>query len=104
MDVKQELREIRTQMASDFDFTALALKDMGQTFRAGMDEMSRRMDAMGREMEERFNQLQGRMRLQEQRFGRMLDAVESAMDEWKPEVSDLKQRVEALERRNPPAA
>ena len=47
MDVKNELREIRIQMASDFDFTALALKDMGQRFRAGMTDTARSLEAMG---------------------------------------------------------
>ena len=104
MDVKNELREIRIQMASDFDFTALALKDMGQRFRAGMTDTARSLEAMGREMEERFNQVEGRTRLQEQRFQRMLAAVEVAVDEWKPEVQEIKARLERLERKVDPAA
>ena len=79
MDIKQELKEIRIQMSSDFDFTALALA-------SAMNELARRMEAMGREMEERFQQVEGRTRLQEQRFNRMLDAVEGALDDWKPEI------------------
>jgi hypothetical protein len=111
MDAKQELQNIRVQMASDFDFTALALKDMGLRFRTGMSEtakalqlISKRVDAIGREMEERFNQVEGRTRLQEQRFTRVLQVVESSLDDWKPEVEELRARLERLENKIDSAA
>lgn len=120
MDYKQEIHRLRIQMAGDFDFVSLAMRDMGVTFRTRMDEMAKRMDEtakrmdetakgmaemakgmayMSREVEERFNQVEGRARLQEQRFGQMLVAVEGAVDDWKPEMEEVKARLERLEDR-----
>ena len=120
MDYKQEIHKLRIQMAGDFDFVSLAMRDMGVTFRTRMDEMAKRMDEtakrmdetakgmaemakgmayMSREVEERFNQVEGRARLQEQRFGQMLVAVEGAVDDWKPEMEEVKARLERLEDR-----
>ena len=125
MDYKQEIHSLRIQMAGDFDFVSLAMRDMGVTFRSRMDEMAKRTDNMakrmdetaksvgelgrgmgsiGREVEERFNQVEGRMRLQEQRFGQMLVAVEGAVDDWKPEMEEVKARLDRLEERNNSAA
>lgn len=107
-------------MAGDFDLVSLAMRDMGVTFRTRMDEMAKHMDEtakrvddtakgmaemakgmayMSREVEERFNQVEGRARLQEQRFGQMLEAVEGAVDDWKPEMEEVKARLERLEDR-----
>ena len=86
--MEDELRQIRKQMAS----ACLAFKEMGQQFRTGIDPAAR-------EMEERFNQVEGRARLQEQRFGQMLVAVEGAVDDWKPEMEEVKARLERLEDR-----
>lgn len=104
MDLKQELRELRLQMATDFDFTALAMKDLGLRFRTGMTEMAQWMDAMGREAEERFNQVEGRMPLQEHRFTRVLGAVEDSLVDWKPEIEQIKARLDRLEQKADPAA
>lgn len=111
MDFKQELRELRLQMATDFKFTALALKDVGQRFRAGMTEMaqatqalSRKMNAMGRDTDERLSQVEGRMRLQEQRFTLVLGAVEDSLFDWKPEIEEIKARLDRLEQKADPAA
>ncbi|MBT9584717.1 hypothetical protein IV102_15345 [bacterium] len=146
MDYKQEIHKLRIQMAGDFDFVSLAMRDMGVTFRSRMDEMAKRADEtarrmdetakrmdetarrmdemakgmdetakgmdelgrgmayMSREVEERFNQVEGRTRLQEQRFGQMLVAVEGAVDDWKPEMEEVKARLDRLEGRNNSAA
>lgn len=69
-----------------------------------MNETAHSMAYLGREMEERFNQVEGRTRLQDQRFGQMLMAVEGAIDEWRPELDAVKARLDRLEERNNSAA
>jgi len=95
--MEDELRQIRQQMASDFDFNCLAFKDMGKQFRSGMDQAAAALQSLAREMEERFNQVEGRMRLQEHRLTRMFEVVEASVDGWKPEVKDIKARLARLE-------
>lgn len=111
MDVRREIKELRQQMATDFEFQALAMKDMGLRVRTGFSDMakrmegiSRQMESIGREMEERFNQVEGRMRLQEQRFSKVLVAVEDSLDDWRPEIEQIKARLDRLERKADPAA
>jgi hypothetical protein len=91
--LRAEVKRLSEQGSTDFQFTMTALKDMGQSFRQGMD-------SMGREMEERFNQLAGRMKLQEQRVAAVLGAVDSALSVYENHEA----RLQALESRNEPAA
>jgi len=95
--MENELRQIRKQMASDFDFNCLAFKDMGQQFRTGIDQAAAALQSLAREMEERFNQVEGRMRLQEHRLTRMFEVVEASADGWKPELREIKARLDRLE-------
>jgi len=106
-ELRLQIQRMNEQMSSDDSFTALALKSLGQTFRATTTEIAQRIDFLGREMEERFNQVEGRVRLQEQRLSLMLTAVDSSLalvahkaDDWE----SLSRRVEALERKIDPAA
>ena len=94
--LRAEVARLSRQSASDFEFTALALKDMGL-----------RINAFGREMQVGFDQLAGRMKLQEQRFGDVLQAVDNALELYEPtwdRLSDLDRRVQALEKKQEPAA
>lgn len=92
-EVQEELRNIRNQMKSDFEFMAAGLNFSGKKIGELAETMAREMA----EVTERLSQVEGRLRLQEQRFNRVLEAVELALDDWKPEVNDLRRRVEALE-------
>lgn len=100
--LRAEVRRLAEQTSSDFQFTMVAMKEMGQSFRQGME-------SMGREMDERFNQLAGRMKLQEQRVSAVLQAVDSALAvyETAPTQADLEEiraRLDRLEQDRPPAA
>jgi len=80
----QEVREIRMQAKADFEFTAAGFGDMARQ----MAELSRRMGEM-----------EGRTRLQEVRFERILVVVEDVLQSaTQPfEFLDLVRRVEILE-------
>ncbi len=94
--VRKEIASLRRQSSVDFEFTALAMKDMGERF-----------NAFGREMKEGFDQLAGRMRLQESRLSAVLQAVDKSIEVYQPtmeQISDLESRVSALERARDSAA
>lgn len=94
--LRREIASLRHQSSVDFDFTILAMKDMGE-----------RVNAFGREMKESFDQLAGRMRLQESRISAVLGAVDHSMELNRPAVeriSELEERVAALERARDSAA
>ena len=94
--LRAEVAHLSRQSTSDFEFTVIALKDMGA-----------RMNAFGREMESGFDQLAGRLKLQEQRLGAVLQAVDNTLGLYEPawaRISDLDRRVEALEKKQEPAA
>lgn len=88
--ILSEIAGLKRQSSVDFEFTALAMKDMGN-----------RINAFGREMQEGFDQLAGRMRLQDKRMTAVLQAVERTLELQKPEIqdqiSDLERRIQALE-------
>ena len=71
--LRAEVARLSRQSTSDFEFTVIALKDMGA-----------RMNAFGREMESSFDQLAGRMKLQEQRLGAVLQAVDNTLGLYEP--------------------
>lgn len=73
--IMAELRELRRQVNDDFEFNSRAFKEMAQSMR---------------DLTERMTQVEGRTRLQEQRFNRMLDLVESTL-------VNLEVRIDALE-------
>lgn len=94
--LRQEIASLKRQSSVDYEFTALAMNDMGE-----------RIQAFGREMKEGFDQLAGRMRLQESRLSAVLQAVDRSMELNQPNVeriSDLEERVAALERARDSAA
>lgn len=94
--IRKEIDSLKRQSSVDFEFTALAMKDMGN-----------RVNAFGREMQEGFEQLAGRMRLQENRMSAVLQAVDHGLQLFRPtldQISDLEQRVSTLERTRDSAA
>lgn len=95
-ELRAGLRRLGEQQASDFQFMGMALKETGQHFRLVTGELATRLDMLGREMEERFNQIEGRMKLSEQRLGAMLQAVDRGL-------GDHEQRISALESKSDPA-
>ncbi|MBX3167457.1 MAG: hypothetical protein KF760_08590 [Candidatus Eremiobacteraeota bacterium] len=108
--VRKEIASLRRQSSVDFEFTALALKDTGNRVQAIGEqarEIGERVDALGREVKAGFDQLAGRMRLQESRLSAVLQAVDHSMELCQPtaeRISDLEERVSALERARDSAA
>lgn len=105
-----EIRNLKVQMRDDFQFTAIAMSDMGQRTRETFNLVGRQIESLSAEMSERFNQVEGRMRLLDHRFGSMLQAVETSLTESQshsltPErFESLERRVELLEQQRPSAA
>lgn len=99
-EIRAEVRRLSEQQSSDFQFTMMALKNMGERFQVETAELGRRIEGLGREMQEGFNQLAGRMKLQEQRVGAVLQAVDSALAVYE----DHEERIQALEQKNDSAA
>lgn len=91
--LRAEVKRLTEQTASDFDFTMLAMKDMGERFQSQSEELGRQLAAQGREVNERFNQLAGRMKLQEQRVTAVLKAVDDSLAVYE----DHERRLRALE-------
>lgn len=77
-----ELRELRRQVNDDFEFNSKAFKEMA----AGM-----------RDLVERMTQVEGRTRLQEQRFNKMLSVVEEFLAGSRDSLEALENRVQSLE-------
>lgn len=77
-----ELRDLRRQVNDDFDFNSKAFKEMA----GGM-----------RELVERMTQVEGRTRLQEQRFNKMLEVVEEFLATSRDTLAGLDSRVNTLE-------
>lgn len=122
--VLKELRDLRRQVDSDFQFNALAFKDLaikqdelGQRISREVEQINRLMRRMSRVITrhtantaERMNQVEGRMRLQSQRFDRMMEVVEGTLLGvtrcTEQRYHSLEVRVAALEKasNNPPAA
>ena len=90
----KEISDLRDQGKDDFQFVTLGMKDLASGLRG---------------MAEKMDQMEGRMGLQEQRFDRMLLAVQAAIEgarSARPTMEDFKSlsdRVEALENRSPAA-
>lgn len=105
-----EIRQLRVQMASDFQSTWKLMGETADRLEEHAKETAAQLERQGRESAERFRQVEGRMRLLEQRFGKMVEAVENAVQSARADVptqgqlAALEARVEALEQRMPPAA
>lgn len=124
MDYKKEIKDIKLRQEGDFDFIMLALRDLRVTFRTELGVISndlweigesvletgqhlgvigQRLGAVGQgvkrlssEVDERLNQVEGRRRLQDQRFSTIIEAAEA----WRPEIEAIKARLDRLENRD----
>lgn len=121
-DYREEIDDLKRQVRGDFAFTCAALKDLGnqmesQTGRLGaqmvelaaqvtaqMSHMSAETTRMGAEWNERIRQVEGRMRLLDQRFDSMLTAVQNQQGSFGQQLQSLDERVTRLEELSPPAA
>ena len=66
--LQQEMRELSRQVSADFEFNAMALKDL-----------SLRFQQFAAECNERFTQIEGRTRLQEHRWSRFFEVVDQRL-------------------------
>jgi len=100
--IRQEIREMRFQAKADFEFMTGALAHTAKQ----MTELGELVHRTTVEMSERMTQIEGRMRLHDQRFDRMLDAVDRAMGELPTldQVMDMDRRLRALEQKTDSAA
>lgn len=98
--LRAELRRLSAQSSTDFQFTMVAMKDLGERFQVQTTELSQRIEGMGREMSEGFNQLAGRMKLQEQRVTAVLQAVDYTLAIYE----DHEARLQAIEPKTDSAA
>lgn len=91
MDVQKQIEDLRRESKEDFKFTMVAL-----------DSVVRDLNSVARELKV----VQGKMARQEERFEVILDLVQREIDKAvdPQEILELKKRVEALEKRLPPAA
>lgn len=94
--LRQELREIRLQSRADFEMMTAGLSQNAKSMRELAQTVSNQMS----EMAERMTQIEGRMRLHDQRFDRMLGAVEQALDQGQVDLQSLAERVTRLEQRS----
>lgn len=103
--MQDRLKVLRDQMASDFQVTC---KIMGATAdqveRQGLklEAMAREIASLSSRTAEGLRQVEGRMRLMEQRFGVFLDVIEHDLGQrsQQADLDDLRARVERLEQRS----
>lgn len=104
------LEELSQQMRSDNEFYCLLMGQFNQEMRSGFSELRTGLEALAESVssqikgisaglsvhiansDERMRQIEGRQRLQEQRFTSVISAVPS-----RQEFQSLEQRVRALE-------
>lgn len=96
-----KLELLKQQMHDDFEMTWRLMGDNTTKIEATRKEM----DRLWGEMAENNRQMVGRMRLMEERFRAVIEAVQDRLANAVPmeRILELETRVEALERR-PPAA
>jgi peptidoglycan hydrolase CwlO-like protein len=88
-----------------------ALQVVSLQLQGSRDEMAATHEAVGQlrgDLQETARTMTGRSRLLEDRFGKMLDLVGSSLEDsqthLKSQLEQVFQRLERLERKNPPAA
>ncbi|MEW6277783.1 MAG: hypothetical protein AB1758_04095 [Candidatus Eremiobacterota bacterium] len=73
----REIADLRQSMKTDFEFNAMMMGNLAADMTALGDSLQKALANMS----ERMTQVEGRMRLQESRFDKMLEAVQSALEE-----------------------
>ena len=77
--LQQEMRELSRQVSADFEFNAMALKDLSLRFQQFTTQFTLQFNQFAAECNERFNQIEGRMRLQEHRWSRFCEVVDQRL-------------------------
>jgi len=102
MDNDNRFDGLAQQMRSDNEFYCLMLGSLAQEIKIGYNKCADGLQALATEMrvhagnmDERIRQVEGRQRLQEQRFSAMLTAVPTMQ-----QFQALEQRVKTLEDRD----
>ncbi len=117
--MEDKLEALKQQVQADFELTWTMMNDQGRRLDARIDEVKGSLeevklalervtfsvDKMGAEIQEGNRQVVGRMRLLEERFRAVIEAVQNEMKDKasRHELLELARRLEALEKR-PPAA
>ncbi len=110
--MEDKLEALKQQVQADFELTWTMMNDQGRRLDARIDEVKFSLDQvrlsvdkMGAEIQEGNRQITGRMRLLEERFRAVIEAVQNEMKDKasRHELLELAARLEALEKR-PPAA
>lgn len=105
-----EIRDLRRQVNDDFQFNAMAMKGLAEDTTAKFKLITDTIQDLSANFSERMNQVEGRLRLQEQRFNRMLEAVEEvlldtrASSATKADLEEVRARLDRLEQGSNPAA
>jgi len=107
MDALQaQLDGLKQQVKEDFQFSMIARGRVTEH----MNEVTRQVTEHMGEVTRELGQVQGKMARQEERFELMIDILQKMMNQVKADqvdpqrFSSLESRVEALERRQDPAA
>lgn len=95
-DTRTELRLLRQQVASDFHWTVQALGDLDT-------RVTTRLNQLSADFSDTTRQLQGRMRLLEERFSRFLGLVEDDVTGVHSQLQDHETRLRRLEGGSPAA-
>jgi hypothetical protein len=110
--MEDRLEALKQQVQSDFELTWKMMNDQGKRLderinevRSSVDTLRASVDKMGGEIQEGHRQMLGRMRLLEERFRAMIEAVQAEMGDkvTRSELKAVLARLEALENK-PPAA
>ena len=73
--LQQEMRELSRQVSADFEFNAMALKNLSLRFQ----QFTVQFNQFAADCNERFTQIEGRMRLQEHRWSRFFEVVDQRL-------------------------
>jgi hypothetical protein len=77
--LQQEMRELSRQVAADFEFNAMAMKDLSLRFQQFTQQFTQQFKQFAADCDERFTQIEGRMRLQEHRWSRFFEVVDQRL-------------------------
>lgn len=97
MGLEAKFEELRKQSKEDFKFTMIAMDNVT----GALNNVTNALHEVTKEL----GTVKAKMARQEERFELMLQAVQEEMKRVDPAViTDLVRRVEALEKKQPPAA
>ena len=119
MSFREQLGQVRREYRRDISQMAKRQEELDTKIDEGFAKMELRLQSVRDELSalvednrairsdilENSRTVTGRLRLTEERLGKMLDLVEQHMDQVDPAIiSDLQRRMEAIEKKTNPAA